>query len=258
MLNALQIQDQRHQPELRFDPADKTASPWKFPEPQVINNPNSPGKIWQVRFLDLNFLPAPGVTLKEAFTLDQSIHDFLPNFAAFFPQASKINPVCLSLTPPESLIVIRVPLRHGTLTKTLLAFQPFLGIVDCTFAPKEGPGPTIPHIQKCAIEVAHEFTVEEGPLTLVGIPFGNYPSSGIAFEPPAGKTKVVVELENRPIDSEKTTLVSEYVSRDDDYSLHYNLSQDCFPDNKRFVPFYSPTLESGNCILGRFADDPGV
>jgi hypothetical protein len=283
--NELNPDDKKHRPELRFDDRDKQPSPWKFPEPTDICSVDprfpfensdakmSPGKIlfpendadvnpfypnrkrWLLKFLDLDFFPPPGVSLKGDFVLDPSIDFYLTKFETIFSEASEIDPDCFALTPPDDLVVVRVPLRHGKLTKTMLAFEQLGEDLECGFAPKGEYNKPILHKQFCAVEVALEFTVEEGPLTLVGVPFDGSYISGIALEPPRGKREVVVELENRPVGKEKSRRIGDK-ELDEDFSLHYNLSSKSTPDEKRVVPLYEHILraESGNCILGRFAD----
>jgi hypothetical protein len=287
LINALNQPGQIHQPELRYDDRDKAKmSPWNIPDPVGIEDvdpcfpfenkdvwkilfpeddtdvgrPFRHRKRWPLKFLDLNFLPAPGVSLKEGFVLDPSIGCYLTRLETVFKDASEIDPDCFDLAPPassEGLIVVRVPLRHGKLTTTMLAFEPFSESVECGFAPIGDYAHPIPHSQYCAVEVALEFAVEEGPLTLVGVPFNGSYISGIAFEPPRGRREVVVELENRPVGKEKSKRVGSK-ELDEDFSLHYNLSSNSTTKDERVVPLYDHEIlrfESGNCILSRFADD---
>jgi hypothetical protein len=211
-----------------------------------------------LQFVDLNILPAPGVSIKDDFVLDPSIDFYLTKFTTIFEDASEIDPDCFDPIRPPDFVVVRVTLRHGKLTSTTLAFEPFNDTVECGFAPIGDYNHPIPHLQYCSVEVALEFTVEEGPLTLAGVPFCGSPISGIAFEPRRGRREVVVELENRPVDKEKSSRVG-IKELDEDFSLHYNLSSNSTAINDRVVPLYdheAVRAESGNCILGRFADNP--
>jgi len=266
LMRAFDLPRKKHEPELRFDQRDVAVSPWKIPFPgSVIQDPlPSDRKKWMLKFLDLHFLPAPDVTLTQKFVLDQSVDDYLLSFEKIFKDASVIHPDSFSPSPSENLVAIRVPLRHGTLKTTKLAFEQFNHVVDCQFAPKGRPNQPISHKQKCAIELALEFTVADGPLTLLGVPFSPSLSSGIAFEPRPGEPGVIVELENRPLGIEKSVLVPGIgKEKDEDFALHYNLSHKNHPEDDRIVPLFDPIpredgkeIGSENCINGRFADDP--
>jgi hypothetical protein len=126
------------------------------------------------------------------------------------------------------------------------------------------PYTKISHEQHCAIEVTLEFTVDRGPLTLIGAPFGGEMSSGIAFHPRKDKSEVVVDLENRPIDNEKYQPTGAWAERaDEDFSLYYDLTQPPLPPReKRIVPIYvynrPLAFEWANCIICKYADDPGA
>jgi hypothetical protein len=259
LMNALNYA-QKHVPELRYDERDaKKSSPWKIPFPgkDIKDDPkDDKKKKWMLKHLDLNFLPAPGAAIQPPFKSGGSIEDHLLKLGNIMPSASEINPACFDPEPREELVVVRVPLRHGKLKKTKLAFETYNQIVHCQFAPKNSTENTISHSQKCAIEVALEFKVEEGPLTLVGIPFNGGSSFGIAFEPANGN-KVVVELENRPEEQEKSRRIGKGKDMDDDFALHYEISCNKPDDEDRVVPIYDALLraESGNCILARFDDD---
>jgi hypothetical protein len=261
LMNALKINNQRHQPEFRFDARDVTESPWKIPLYRITKDATHTshyGRVWHLKFLDLNFLPAPGVTLNQNFKLNTANIHQLVNLATIFAGPSKINSECLGPRPPKNLVLIRVPLRHGELSSKKLAFDGIGPRVNCRFGPMEPPYITIPHRQFCAIEMALEFTVNRGPLTLIGVPFSKKMSSGIAFQPRRGMNEVVVELENRPIDQEKfLTIASRERKMDEDFSLHYNLTQTPPPRKKRIVPYYDipGPFESMNCIIGRFPND---
>jgi hypothetical protein len=262
LMNALTMPGKRHRPELRFDVRYVTTSPWKIPFPQHVINSDSPDlniKRWMLEFVDLNFLPAPDVTLQPQFEFDEVLNPHLLKLTQIMPGASKINPDCFGPAPPQTLVAVRVPLRYGKMTTTMLAFEQDKQIVNCEFAPKGNPSSIVSTPQHCAIEMSLEFSVAEGPLTLIGVPFSNFSSSGIAFEPISeSEKKIVVELENRPVDPEKSRSLGNGKEMDEDFSLHYELSL-CKPnDDHRVVPIYEDIirLESGNCIVGRFADDP--
>lgn len=270
MVNALNTSNKKHRPELRFDVRDKQPSPWKIPCPEL--EPYYSKRIWSLVALDLDFLPAPGSTLKQPFELDPSINTYLLRLTDLMSgDAGLIDPDCFKPVPQQAPVAVRVPLRHGKLTTTALAFEPSREWVECGFGPKGHSSVTIQRKQFCAIEVTLEIAVEGGPLTLVGVPFSSTSSSsGIAFAPPTGKREVVVELENRPVDPEATSVTNDGREVDDDFSLHYNLSKHKPIDDDRVVPIYekpygafSPStppifVESGNCIVGRFADDAGA
>jgi len=281
MVNALGETGKRHVPELRFDDRDWikdiATSPWKIPLPTTRFDEAFPiattefdealpktKRRWSLGCLDLNFLPAPGVTLNQPFELDPSIDTYLLRLMDIMSNAGAINPGCFDPDPRPAHVAIQVPLKHGKLTTTTLAFEPSGYWVECGFAPKGLTSATIDWKQYCAIEVTLEFVVEEGPLTLIGVPFDNTSISGIAFRPPSGKREVVVELENRPHDKEATAQAGDGREVDVDFSLYYNLSQRKPIDDSRVVPLYDPpttissrpiVVESGNCILARFADD---
>src|SRR5262249_10564136 len=87
MVNALGETGKRHVPELRFDDRDWikdiATSPWKIPLPTTRFDEAFPiattefdealpktKRRWSLGCLDLNFLPAPGVTLNQPFELD--------------------------------------------------------------------------------------------------------------------------------------------------------------------------------------------
>jgi hypothetical protein len=260
LINALEINKQRHEPEFRFDARDVTESPSKIPLPQITNLAHN-RRIWHLRYLDLNYLPAPDVTLTQNFELDTATINQIVSLATISPDASKINPECLGPHPPNNLVVIRVPLRHGKLSSTKFTTDR-QGKVNCGFGPMIRPyNKRITHKQYCAIEVTLEFTVDRGPLTLIGAPFGGGMSSGIAFHPRKDKSEVVVELMNRPIDGEKYHRTgAERV--DEDFSLYYDLTQPPLPPReKRIVPIYADSpfsAERENCIIGKYADDPGA
>ena len=265
LINALEINNQRHRPEFRFDARDFTESPWKIPLPQITNDPATDrpnGRIWHLSNLDLNYLPAPDVTLTQNFELDTATINQIVSLATISPDASKINPECLGPHPPNNLVLIRVPLRHGELSSTKLAIDDQGQIVNFRFGQMTPPYAKISHKQYGAIEVTLEFTVDRGPLTLIGVPFGVETSSGIAFHPRKDKSEVVVELENRPIDHEKSLRIGIGAERmDEDFSLYYDLTQPPLPPReKRIVPFYDRVLrnERENCITGKYADDPGA
>jgi hypothetical protein len=263
LMNALDIPGKKHRPELRFDARDEQPSPGNIPLPtgDIFETGFPKKKRWMLKSLDLNFLPAPGSALKQPFELDPSIDTYLLRFTDIMSDAGEIDPRCFDPVPPPNLVAVRVPLMHGKLTATTLAFEPFREWVECGFAPQGNYSCPIPRTQYCAIELTLEFPVEEGPLTLVGVPFdSNSRPSGIAFEPPAGKREVVVELENRPVGPEKSRQISDHREMDEDFSLYYELSH-CIPnEEKRVVPIYDhiKRVESGNCIIGRFADDPNA
>jgi hypothetical protein len=263
LINALKINKQRHRPEFRFDARDVTESPWKIPLPPITNDPvtNWPNRrIWHLRYLDLNYLPAPDVTLTQNFELDTANINQIVSLATIAPHASNINPECLASQPPTDLVQIRVPLRHGKLSSTKLAIDNLGQKVNFRFGQMTPPYTKISHVQHCAIEVTLEFTVDRGPLTLIGVPFGNEISSGIAFHPRKYKSEVVVELENRPIDHEKSRRIGAE-RMDADFSLYYDLTQPPLPsEEKRIVPFYNSvlTLERENCIICKYKDAPGA
>jgi len=261
LINALEIDKQRHRPEFGFDARDVTESPWKIPLPQITNVAHN-RRSWDLRYLDLNYLPAPDVTLTQNFELDTATINQIVSLATISPDASKINPECLGPHPPNNLVLIRVPLRHGKLSSTKFTTDD-QGIVNCGFGPMIHPyNKQITHKQNCAIEVTLEFTVDRGPLTLIGVPFGGEMSSGIAFHPRKDKSEVVVDLENLPIGREKYQPTGAPAERaDEDFSLYYDLTQPPLPPReKRIVPIYvydSPkSAERENCIIGKYADDP--
>jgi hypothetical protein len=261
LINALEINKHRHRPEFRFDARDVTESPWKIPLPQITNVPHN-GRIWHLSYLDLNYLPAPDVTLTQNFELDATINQIV-SLATISPDASKINPECLGPHPPNNLVLIRVPLRYGKLFSTKFTTDD-QGKVNCGFGQMTRPYTKISHEQHCAIEVTLEFTVDRGPLTLIGVPFGGEMSSGIAFHPRKDKSEVVVALENSPIDSEKSRPIGDGAeTMDEDFSLYYDLTQPPLPPReKRIVPIYvynrPVSFEFANCIIGKYADDPGA
>lgn len=263
LINALKINTQRHRPELRFDARDLTESPWKIPSPPIINDPATDrpnGRIWHLSCLDLNYLPAPDVTLTQNFELDTATINQIVSLATIAPYASKINPKCLGPHPPNNLVLIRVPLRHGKLSSTKAAIDDQGQIVNFRFGQMTAPYTKISHEQHCAIEVTLEFTVDRGPLTLIGVPFGDEISSGIAFHPRKYESEVVVELENRPFDHEKSLPIGTE-RMDADFSLYYDLTQPPLPPkDKRIVPFYNSALrlERENCIICKYKDDPGA
>jgi len=263
LINALEINKQRHRPEFRFDARDVTESPWKIPLPQITNVAHN-GRIWYLSYLDLNYLPAPDVTLTQNFELDTATINQIVSLATISPDVSKINPECLGPHPPNNLVLIRVPLRHGKLSSTKLAIDDQGQIVNFRFGQMTPPYTKISHEQHCAIEVTLEFTVDRGPLTLIGVPFGDEISSGIAFHPRKDKSEVVVELENRPIYHEKSLRIGTGAERmDEDFSLYYDLTQPPLPPReKRIVPFYIYdgvlSFERENCINSKYADDPGA
>jgi hypothetical protein len=256
LINALKINKQRHRPEFRFDARDVTESPWKIPLPQITNLAHNV-RIWHLKYLDLNYIPAPDVTLTQNFELDTATINQIVSLATISPDASKINPECLGPHPPNNLVLIRVPLRHGKLSSTKFK-------ANCGFGPMTSPYTKISHEQHCATEVTLELTVDRGPLTLIGAPFGGEMSSGIAFHPRKDKSEVVVKLENSPIDGEESRPTGNRAERvDEDFSLYYDLTQPPLPPmEKRIVPIYvydNPyAFEWVNCIIGRYADDPGA
>jgi hypothetical protein len=262
LINALEINQQRHRPEFRFDAQDVTESPWKIPLPQITNVSQN-RRIWHLSYLDLNYLPAPDVTLTQNFELDTATINQIVSLATISPDASKINPECLGPHPPNNLVLIRVPLRHGKLSSTKLITD-VQGKVNCGFGQMTPPHTKISHEQHCAIEVTLELTVDRGPLTLIGVPFSGEMSSGIAFRPRKDKSEVVVDLENRPIGHEKYQPTGARAERaDEDFSLYYDLTQPPLPPmEKRIVPIYvydNPyTMERVNCIIGKYKDDPGA
>jgi hypothetical protein len=261
LINALKINEQQHTPEFRFDARDVTESPWKIPLPQITNVAHN-RRIWHLSYLDLNYLPAPDVTLTQNFELDTATINQIVSLATISPDASKINPECLASQPPTDLVLIRVPLRHGKLSSTKLAIDDQGQIVNFRFGQMKPPYTKISHEQHCAIEVTLEFTVDRGPLTLIGAPFGGERSSGIAFHPRKDKSEVVVELENRPTGNETYLQTGDGAERiDKDFSLYYDLTQPPLPPmEKRIVPIYvydNPyAMEWVNCIICRYADDP--
>src|SRR5215510_571818 len=261
LINALEINKQRHSPEFRFDARDVTESPWKIPLPQITNVAHN-RRIWHLSYLDLNYLPAPDVTLTQNFELDTATINQIVSLATISPDASNINPECLGPHPPNNLVLIRVPLRHGKLSSTKLAIDYQGQIVNFRFGRMTSPYTKISHEQHCAIEVTLEFTVDQGPLTLISVPFSDEMSSGIAFHPRKDKSKVVVELENRPFDHEKSLRIGTGAERmDADFSLYYDLTQPPLPPKeKRIVPFYNSvfTLERENCIICKSKDAPGA
>jgi hypothetical protein len=266
LINALEINKQQHKPEFRFDARDVTESPRKIPLPQITNDPVTDrpnGRIWHLSYLDLNYLPAPDVTLTQNFELDTATINQIVSLATISPDASKINPECLGPHPPQNLVLIRVPLRHGKLSSTKFITDD-QGKVNCGFGQMTLPHTKISHEQHCAIEVTLEFTVDRGPLTLIGAPFGGEMSSGIAFHPRKDKSEVVVELENSPIDHEKYLPTGAGAEgMDEDFSLYYDLTQPPLPPReKRIVPIYvynRPfSFEFANCIICKYADDPGA
>src|SRR5215470_4318563 len=159
LMNALNITDQRHRPEFRFDARDVRESPWKIPFPQITKDPDSELShiwVWHLRFLDLYYLPAPDVTLNQNFELDPATIGYVPNLATISPGANIINSDCLDPKPKTDLVQIRVPLRHGKLssTKRLAGFK---------FGPMTTTHNThTTHEQDCAIEVTLELTVDRG------------------------------------------------------------------------------------------------
>jgi hypothetical protein len=262
LINALKINKQRHRPVFGFDARDVTESPWKIPLPQITNVAHN-RRSWDLRYLDLNYLPAPDVTLTQNFELDTATINQIVSLATISPDASKINPECLGPHPPNNLVLIRVPLRHGKLSSTKVTTDA-QGKVNCGFGQMKPPYTKISHEQHCATEVTLEFTVDRGPLTLIGAPFGGEMSSGIAFHPRKDNSEVVVELGNRPIDQEKYQPTGAGAERvDEDFSLYYDLTQPPLPPReKRIVPIYvydnRVMFEWGNCIIGKYADDPGA
>jgi len=263
LINALEINKQRHSPEFRFDARDVTESPWKIPLPQITNVAHN-RRIWHLSYLDLNYLPAPDVTLTQNFELDTATINQIVSLATISPDAKQINSVCLGPHPPNNLVLIRVPLRHGKLSSTKLAIDDQGQIVNFRFGQMTPPYTKISHEQHCAIEVTLEFTVDRGPLTLIGVPFDDEISSGIAFHPRKDKSEVVVELENRPIDHEKSLRIGTGAERmDEDFSLYYDMTQPPLPPReKRIVPFYDgvgvlPLLHE-NCITCKYEYDPGA
>jgi hypothetical protein len=262
LINALEINKQRHRPEFRFDARDVTESPWKIPLPQITNLAHN-RRSWYLSYLDLNYIPAPDVTLTQNFELDTATINQIVSLATISPDASKINPECLGPHPPKNLVLIRVPLRHGKLSSTKFITDD-QGKVNCGFGQMTLPHTKISHEQHCAIEVTLEFTVDRGPLTLIGAPFGGEMSSGIAFHPRKDKSEVVVELENSPIDHEKYLPTGAGAEgMDEDFSLYYDLTQPPLPPReKRIVPIYvynRPfSFEFANCIICKYADDPGA
>jgi hypothetical protein len=262
LINALEINKQRHRPEFRFDARDVTESPWKIPLPQITNVSDN-GRIWHLSYLDLNYLPAPDVTLTQNFELDTATINQIVSLATISPNAKQINSMCLGPHPPNNLVLIRVPLRHGKLSSTKLTIDAQGQIVNFRFGQMTPPYTKISHEQHCAIEVTLEFTVDRGPLTLIGVPFGDEISSGIAFHPRKDKSEVVVELENRPIYHEKSLRIGTGAEiMDADFSLYYDLTQPPLPPKeKRIVPFYNSVvfpLERENCINCKYEDDPGA
>lgn len=263
LINALEINNQRHRPEFRFDARDVTESPWKIPLPQITNVADN-RRIWHLCYLDLNYLPAPDVTLTQNFELDTATINQIVSLATISPDASKINPECLASQPPTDLVLIRVPLRHGKLSSTKLAIDDQGQIVNFRFGQMKPPHTKISHEQHCAIEVTLEFTVDRGPLTLIGDPFGDGMRSGIAFHPRKDKSEVVVELENRPIDHEKSLRMETGAERmDADFSLYYDLTQPPLPPmEKRIVPIYVYDLVASlvheNCIPCEYEDCTGA
>ena len=260
LINALEINEQQHKPEFRFDARDVTESPWEIPLPQITNDDHN-RRSWDLRYLDLNYLPAPDVTLTQNFELDTATINQIASLATISPDASKINPECLGPHPPNNLVLIRVPLRHGKLSSTKVSTD-YQGKVNYGFGQMTRPYTKISHEQHCAIEVTLEFTVDRGPLTLIGAPFGGEMSSGIAFHPRKDKSEVVVELENRPSGREKYQRTEAGEEIDEDFSLYYDLTQPPLPPmEKRIVPIYfysyNPSaLEWVNCIICKYADDP--
>lgn len=264
LMNALNITNQRHRPEFRFDARDVIESPWEIPFPQITKDPAPELPhiwVWHLRFLDLYYLPAPDVTLNQNFELDPATIGYVPNLATISPDANIINSDCLDPKPKTDLVQIRVPLRHGKLssTKRLVKFK--FGPMTTTY------NTHTTHEQDCAIEVTLELTVDRGPLTLIGVPFRGGMSSGIAFQPRKDKTEVVIELENRPIEHDKLLRIGTGAEKMDehaplydiDFSLYYNLTQNPPCPEERIVPYYDtylPIIE--NCILGRYADDSGA